>query len=130
MESALWKGEEEVNLSTLDVEKRHALEAFHGAKCSQCSLLAMTRATSWVELKEAVNKNPELLPKLMRGELAPLLHRARDGKTLLRWAVVYACQTHSSDMEKAAARHPDWVYVSIERAPNPTNKVVVGGTKF
>jgi len=44
--------------------------------------------------------------------------------------VVYACQTHASEMERAAAKHPDWVYVSFDRAPNPTNRVVVGSTRF
>lgn len=119
-----------MTLSTLDVEKKHAQLSFHGASCSQCTLLAVRRATSWVELKEAVAKNPELMPKLMRGDLSPLLHKARDGKVLIRWSVVYACELHAKDMEKAAAKHPDWVYVSIEGAPNPTNRVVVGGSKF
>lgn len=116
-------------LTTDDVEKLHVATAFGGAKC-YCGKHAMVRATSWVGLQDALTQRPELVVKYYKGELAPLMHQARDGKWLVKWSVVYACQTHSSEMERAAAKHPDWVYVSFDRAPNPTNRVVVGGTRF
>jgi hypothetical protein len=117
-------------LTTDDVEKLYVASAFGGAKCGVCSKLAMTRATSWVQLVDAFKVDPMLRVKYMKGELQPLMHKARDGKWLVKWAVAYACQSHSSEMERAAAKHPDWVYVSFDRAPNPKNRVVVGASRF
>lgn len=117
-------------ITPADVEELYVSTAFGGAKCRECDKLAMTRATSWVPLKDAIKANPELAVKYMSGQLAPLMHKARDGTWLVKWAVVYACQSHTAAMEKGAAKHPDWVYVSFDRAPNPTNRVVVGASKF
>jgi hypothetical protein len=62
--------------------------------------------------------------------VVPLLVPIQDGgvKTLyVRISKVYSCSLCQREMEKALAKTPSFCIVEINRGPDPTNRVQVGG---
>lgn len=64
-------------------------------------------------------------------QMVVMLHDSKDNPRIkhpyVRTTTAYACSQHLPDLERAAAKSPSWALVEINRGPDPTNRVSVGG---
>jgi len=97
-----------------------------GAKCVTCGKPPLVSIRSFAEEGEMLKRDPML--KILQAaepvKYQEMQLRTKQG-TYLRIACVYACAQCASAAEKAAARHPSWMFVDIDRGPLPT-KIVIG----
>lgn len=97
-----------------------------GAKCAYCSKPPLISIRSFAEESEMLKRDP-MLKVLQMVEPEKYLSMRLKTKmgNYLRVAVAYACQECSREAEKAAAKHPSWMFVDIDRGPS-VMKIVIG----
>lgn len=97
-----------------------------GAKCAHCGAPPLVSIRSFAEEAEMLKRDP-MLKILQAAE--PEKYQAMQLRTkqgmYLRIAVAYACAQCARAAEKAAAKHPSWMFVDVDRGPDPL-KIVVG----
>jgi hypothetical protein len=108
-------------------QEMHAQYAFSpGDKCGGCGAPPITRLTSFAEEAELLKRDSMLL--VLRGA-DPMKYAAMRTVTkmgpYLRVACVMACSRCTPEAERAAAKHPSWMFVDVDKGPPPM-KVVVG----
>lgn len=109
-----------------EVHSRYAFPL--GAKCVGCGGPPLTTIRSFAEEAEMLKRDPRL--KILQladpDKYGSMQLRTKMGK-YLRIAEVYACPQCTPEAERAAARHPSWVFVEIDRGPEQV-RLVVGPT--
>ena len=108
-------------------EEFHQTYAFKpGDKCSVCGGHPLIRIHSYGDCKTMMARDPALtVLKNERPDLFEDMILKSAWGPLFRISEAFACKSCAPEAEKAAAKHPDWVYVWIEKGPSP-DKIVVG----
>jgi hypothetical protein len=107
-----------------EIEKAHAAFAFDaGARCACCGRAPYVRAIVMAPFDEARKRG--LLFGLTDQQVMALLVRLKSGtdpkgEVFVRLTTSYACQACAPDFERAAAKHPSWAVVEINRGPTRT----------
>jgi len=98
-----------------------------GVRCVGCGGRPLTMIAVFADEKTMLKRDPDLVILRMSdpGRYAAMRHIPTDGNPLLRISKNYFCSKCTPAAEKAAAHHPDWCYVEIDRGPNPNERIVV-----
>jgi hypothetical protein len=109
----------------------HQRVAWANARCP-CGKRPIIRILSFASVYEANRRWSPLQFETLRarhpdGNL-PLVRTAWG--VMIKVGEVYGCSEHQREAERAAAKHPDWVHVHIDRGPEPDRpSVQVPGTR-
>ncbi|TXH57455.1 MAG: hypothetical protein E6Q97_04440 [Desulfurellales bacterium] len=109
-------------------QEMHSRLAFPvGAKCSGCGGPPLIKIRSFAEEDELLKRDPRLkILQLVNPENYASMRLKTKMGYYLRLGEVYACSRCGPEAERAAAKHPSWVFCDIDRGPNPL-KIVIGG---
>lgn len=115
---------------TIDPITFHQKYAFKpGDKCIGCGAPPLIRIHTYGDYKVMMEKDPALT--VLKNEKPELFYdmimQSKWGP-MFRISEAFACKSCSPWAEKAAAKHPDWVYVFIDRGPDPDKLVFGPGT--
>lgn len=117
-------------MGQIDLQELHRELGFPiGAKCKGCGGPPAITLRSFAEEAEMLKRDHRLKILAMENTEAYRQMRLRNRHgVFLRINEVYACSVCAPGAEKAAAKHPDWVVVIIDRGPE-ANKPTVGWRK-
>lgn len=98
-------------------------------KCMVCEAPPLIRIHTYGEYKTMMEKDPALtvLKNENPEKFYDMIMHSKWGP-LFRISEAFACKSCAPAAEKAAAKHPDWVYVWIDRGPSPDKLVFGPGT--
>jgi len=97
-----------------------------GAKCEFCGGPPLISVRSFAEEGEMLKRDPMLkILQLVEPDKYQSMQLKTKQGTYLRIACAYACQSCRGAAERAAARHPSWMFVDIDLGPDPL-KIVIG----
>ncbi len=103
-----------------------------GATCAVCSSPKVAiQIVLFAELSELEKRDPGGMAALAATNpqgLHALLVPTRYGVTFIRLKVAHACDRCKVTAERAAAKHPSWMYVDIKRGPGPDKIVIAPNT--
>lgn len=111
-------------------QEMHSQYAFRpGEVCAVCGAPPLTTITSFGEEKEMIKRDNRLLLLRMANpeSYAAMRVETRMGP-YLRIGRVVACVQCTPALEKAAAKHPSWAFVEIDRGPPIINPQVGYGS--
>jgi len=105
----------------------HQTYAFKpGDKCNGCGGRPLIRIHSYGDCKIMMDRDPALtVLKNERPDLFEDMILKSAWGPMFRIAEAFACKSCAPEAERAAAKHPDWVYVWVDRGPDP-DKIVIG----
>lgn len=97
-----------------------------GARCAICKRPPLISIRTFAEEGEMLKRDP-MLKVLRSADPEKYLSMRLQTKSgpYLRISCVYACGQCSPTAEKAAARHPSWMFVDVDRGPD-VMKIVIG----
>lgn len=115
---------------TITPEELHQELSFPiGARCQGCGGPPLVKYTSFADEAEMLKRDPNLLVcRTAEPEKYQSMRLVNRHGVFLRISMTYACRGCSKDADKAAAKHPDWVVVLIDRGPGPDKLVFGPGT--
>lgn len=98
-----------------------------GARCSLCGRPPLVKYLSYAEEAEMLKRDPRLAicRQYDPQTYAAMLHKTRKGERYIKLSMAFACKQCTPEADKAAAKHPDWVVVIIDRGPG-VDKIVTG----
>lgn len=110
-------------------QELHSALAFPvGAKCVGCGGPPLTTIRTFAEEAEMLKRDPRLKILFMADPDKYMSMRlVTKMGPYLRLAEVYACARCTPEAERAAAKHPSWTFVDINRGPEAL-KLVIGPT--
>ena len=108
-------------------EEFHNSVAFPvGAACAICGAPPATQYTSFGEESELLKRIPALaILKTSDPERYQSIRLVIKEGAYLRTGISYSCKQCEKTADQAAAKHPTWAFVRIDRGPSP-DKIVVG----
>ena len=97
-----------------------------GACCAICGAPPAIQYTSFGEEGELLKRMPMLnvLKRTDAEKYASIRLVIKEG-VYLRTGITYACKQCEKTADQAAAKHPTWAFVRIDRGPGP-DKIVIG----
>ena len=111
-------------------QEMHSKYAFPvGAKCAGCGGPPLVTIRSFAEEAEMLKRDPRLkVLQLVEPEKYGSIPLGTKMGAYLRISEVFACASCAPDAERAAAKHPSWCFVDINRGPAEMRIVVGPGT--
>lgn len=108
-------------------EELHREMAFPiGSTCRGCGRPPTIAIRSFAEEAEMFSRDPNLmvLAKTDPDTYGKMLVKTKAGR-FIKLGEIYSCPTCAPEAEKAAAKHPSWCFVEVDRGPGP-DRIMMG----
>ncbi len=97
-----------------------------GSTCRGCGRAPTIAIRSFAEEKEMLSRDPGLKVLAMTDPdtYGKMLVKTKAGR-FIKLGEVYSCTSCAPEAEKAAAKHPSWCFVEVDRGPGP-DRIMIG----